>query len=360
MQHDPSTGSSSHTGSTSASGGGGGGGGEVQWEVVVNQVAVAGPSRPQADPLPSKRGEIGYREPEQPPEASNAHVESQVALPARHPADRAPTPTPNVEVQPNDTSTTASNGDAASMRTNHSVSKSILAKLKPRKGSTVRGILLSSVLIFVGQIFVFIATIAGWALLTNHISRTDSGSSTTQIFLHVAFAIASLAQLVFVERSIYHMRAQRWAHVHGPGLPMHNSNGERRNSTVGIGFAPWNRPPLPTYAAALAQSGVGTGDVEDNVIAVPPPPEYGNTRGSTLLLSGMLTDTMRDQRAQARAQAIARANASETGSVRGSWMSERPISYASRDEEWEERRDASRAAVLEETLARLDSSRPIA
>ena len=66
---------------------------------------------------------------------------------------------------------------------------------------------------------------------------------------------------------------------------------------------------------------------------------------------------MREQRAHARAQAIARANAGEAGSVRGSWMSERPVSYASRDEEWEERSDALRAMSLEETLARLEEAR---
>ena len=242
------------------------------------------------------------------------------------------------------------------MRTNNSVAKSILAKLKPGSNSTFHGIYVSSILIFVGQIAFFIGTIAGWAVLTSHLSHSSNGS--TQIFLHVAFAIAALTQLVFLERSIFHMRAQRWAHVNGPGLSMHD--GDRRASAVNIGFAPWNRPPLPTYAAALAQSGVGTGDVEDNVIAVPPPPEYGNTRGSTLVLSGLLTDAMREQRAQARAQVIARANAGEAGSVRGSWMSERPVSYASRDEEWEERRDANRAHALEQTLARLDSRMPSA
>ena len=361
MQDDSSTGSSSPRESVSAVVADGEDR-EAQRDVGDNQAiledvpltaAVAGPSRPQADPLPSKRGEIGYREAEHVPEPSATTQSEQTTLPARHPADRDPTPAPNAEAQPD---ATASNADAASMRTNNSVAKSILAKLRPGSNSTFHGIYVSSILIFAGQVVFFIGTIAGWAVLTSHLSHSSNGS--TQIFLHVAFAIAALTQLVFVERSIFHMRAQRWAHVNGPGLPMHD--GDRRASAVNIGFAPWNRPPLPTYAAALAQSGVGTGDVEDNVIAVPPPPEYGNTRGSTLVLSGLLTDAMREQRAQARAQAIARANAGEAGSVRGSWMSERPVSYASRDEEWEERRDANRAHALEQTLACLDSRMPSA
>lgn len=123
-----------------------------------------------------------------------------------------------------------------------------------------------------------------------------------------------------------------------------------------MGIAPWNRPPLPTYAAALAQSGVGTGDVEDNEIAVVPPPAYGHTRGSTLLLSGFVSDTLRAQRRErARNGGDARSS-----TVRSSWMSgrsDRPVSYASLDEEWEERSDRIRAVRLEETLARLEEAR---
>ncbi|KAI0696267.1 hypothetical protein BC835DRAFT_1231412, partial [Cytidiella melzeri] len=324
----------------------------------------------EADPLPSKRGEIGYREPEHeetPPTAQG----NQAVLPVRHPADRDQ---PQADVAPAPAAI-ADEASVASVPTNHTITKSLLARLTPKNVPLIRGIPLTSILIFFGQIVIFIGTIAGWVLLTNHLSANSShGTSlngvdannnsgndvnTTQIFLHVAFCVAALAQLVFAERSIYHMRAQRWAHVHGSDLPM---PGGRRASAMGIGFAPWNRPPLPTYAAALAQSGVGTGDVEDNVIAVPPPPAYGHTRGSTLVLSGMLTDAMREQKAQARALAIARANADGDGSVRESWTSEnsRPMSYVSRDEEWEERMNASRAARLEETLARLDTRRPAA
>ncbi|KAI0344419.1 hypothetical protein BDW22DRAFT_1046279 [Trametopsis cervina] len=319
-----------------------------------------GAARVEADPLPSKRGEIGYREPEHTDSSETTAPTSQPGLPARHPAEREPAGESNATPS-TDAAASASGGDISSVRTRSST-KRLLARLRPVQ---CKGILVSSLATFVLQVLLFIATIAGWALLTNHVSSAVSvnpdagpnGLNTTQIFIHVAFAIGALAQLVFLERSIYHMRAQRWAHVHGPDLPMHT--GGRRTNAMAMGFAPWSRPPLPTYAAALAQSGVGTGDVEDNVIAVPPPPAYGHTRGSRLVLSGLLTDSMREQRARAKADVIARANA-EGGSVRGSWASgetdSRPMSYVSRDEEWEERRDAMRSAALEETLARLEDS----
>ena len=126
-----------------------------------------------------------------------------------------------------------------------------------------------------------------------------------------------------------------------------------------MGFAPWNRPPLPTYAAALAQSGVGTGDVEDNIIAIPPPPAYGNTRGSTLLLSGFLSDALRAQRPRSngsvQSQPSQRSSQRSSRSTRSNRDEEdRPKSYMSTDPEWEARCDADRALVLEETLARLE------
>jgi hypothetical protein len=112
-----------------------------------------------------------------------------------------------------------------------------------------------------------------------------------------------------------------------------------------MAVAPWTRPPLPTYAAALASSGVGTGDVEDVEIAQPPPPAYGQTRGSTLILAGFLRNSLRAQ-------------AHEYEGDRGSTTSERndrPISFVSLDEDWEVRRDADRARRIEEALAALEN-----
>lgn len=337
----------------------------------------------QAGPLPSKRGEIGYQEQQHRESSNAAQTDSETAMPARHPADRdAPPEFSSISQPTTDTPpTTDASADTSSMHTNSST-KRLLAKFKPKVVPLIKGVRVSSLMLLIVQVLLFVGTIAGWALLTNHLSSLSasssqtspqqtspqqtsgdaddpsSGISTTQIFVHVAFGVGALAQLVFIERRIFRVRAERWAHTHGPGLPFQASN-DRRSSTMGIGFAPWNRPPLPTYAAALAQSGVGTGDVEDSRIAIAPPPAYGNTRGSRLLLSGMLTDTMRAQRSRARAEAINRANA-EGGSVRGSWASgesSRPVSYASRDEAWEERQDAVRNMRLEETLTRLEDAR---
>jgi hypothetical protein len=183
------------------------------------------------------------------------------------------------------------------------------------------------------------------------------GTDSSQIFVHVGFGVASLAQLIFLERRIYRVRAERYCYTHN-SLPMHRGAGGGNTS---LALAPWHRPPLPTYAAALAQSGVGTGDVEDNAIAVAPPPAYGNTRGSMLLLSGFLNDTLRAQRTEARARARARANEDPDaeGALRASWTTgrSRPASYMSHDEEWEERCDGLRALRLEETLTRLEEAR---
>ena len=113
--------------------------------------------------------------------------------------------------------------------------------------------------------------------------------------------------------------------------------------------APWLRPPLPTYAAAIASSGVGTGDVEDAEIAQPPPPAYGQTRGSTLILAGFLRNSLR---AQAREYEDDRPSTT-------SGCGDRPISFVSHDEEWEARRDADRERRIEEALAALENTRAV-
>jgi hypothetical protein len=173
-----------------------------------------------------------------------------------------------------------------------------------------------------------------------------SSGSAAGAFVHVAFSIAVLTQILFLERVIFLLRAERYVHLH-PGailprtLRLDRQRRGRGDDRAALAIAPWNRPPLPTYAAALRESGHGTGDVEDAAIAVPPPPAYGTTRGSTMLLSGFMSTELR---AQARA-------------ARGSQISEvslRPVSYLSRDGEWEERRDADRARRVEETLSRLE------
>lgn len=366
--------------------------------------------RPQAGPLPRKRGEIGFREGM---DVLSSEASASSSLPERHPADRdhpvAASPSSSSSSPPS--STTAPSGTSASgsapadepprspsrSDSTHSASstgkRSLISFLKPKRIPTFYGLRITTLTVFLFELALFGATIAGWVLVGTHIAKAaaasassspppssdsnstssgnDDGSSSTtsasfgttssQIFVHIAFGLVALAELIFLERALFRLRAERYAHVH-PGEvlprtrpPPSGAGGATRDGAA-LGFAPWNRPPLPTYAAALAQAGVGTGDVEDSAIAVPPPPAYGNTRGSRLLLQGFLTDALRAQRP--------RSTASASTSAGSAWLvvreggtgvdEERPKSYMSVDSEWEARLDADRALVLEETLARLE------
>ncbi|RPD62696.1 hypothetical protein L226DRAFT_568588 [Lentinus tigrinus ALCF2SS1-7] len=326
------------------------------------------PPRPQAGPLPRKRGEIGFEEGvDDVPDAESQASSSSLNLPERHPADRDAPPAASsgegeaAAAPPRSPSRTESTNTA-----NSAGKRSFISFLKPKRIPTYAGLRLTTLAIFAFQLCLFGGTIAGWVLTVKRMQKSTgssddqdssthtSGFNTTsaQIFVHVAFAIVSLAEGVFLERSVFRLRAERYAHVHpGEILP----SARRAEQEVAMGFAPWNRPPLPTYAAALAQSGLGTGDVEDNIIAIPPPPAYGNTRGSTLLLSGFLSEALRAQRPRSAGSRASRNSARSSRSARsGEDEGDRPKSYMSTDPEWEARCDADRALVLEETLARLE------
>lgn len=311
---------------------------------------------PQADPLPSKRGEIGYVEGVHDVSEIPRGNASEVDLPERHPADRGPLQTAS---RPSPASPTASpttsppppfNNEASTLSTS-SISKSshILRFLKPKK--SFGGVQSATIVQFTGQILLLAATAVAWFFttkllqhMTSQGQNMPSGGSST-VFVHVIFLVAAVVQLVFLERRLFRMRGERYSHKHpGEVLPRHRRIPTTADRTT-IAFAPWNRPPLPTYAAALSQSGVGTGDVEDNLIAAPPPPAYGNTRGSTLLLQGYLRDSLRVQRP------------SSVHSHTSATM--RHLSYVSRDEQWEEIQNAERSRRrLEDTLNRLQSTQP--
>jgi len=96
-------------------------------------------------------------------------------------------------------------------------------------------------------------------------AMTNNYGWSSTIFVHVAFSVVALFELVFLERNVFHIRAERYMYKHGMSPDARRD--ARRAATLGI--APWNRPPLPTYAAALAESGHGTGDVEDNLSMSP-------------------------------------------------------------------------------------------
>jgi len=322
--------------------------------------------RPQAGPLPSKPGEIGYRE-DLPGQDLERGVEGEdgrsvvMPLPERHPADRdaheaAETHT-DVPLTPAAVASSASQTAAPShdSSSTHSMGKRSIIKfltVRGRKIPSYGGIRLTTFLLFIMQIILMGGTIAGWILTVERInqnnknvtvtntqdgSRSQIGSGST-IFIHVVFAVIFIGEIILFERRVYRLRAERYAYVH-PGEILPSS---RRPSNTSMGIAPWHRPPLPTYAAALAQSGHGTGDVEDNVIAVPPPPAYGHTRDSRLLLSGFLRNSLRAQRP-----------VSEHSQM--SQQGDRPLSYVSNDEQWQEIQDAERARELEEALSTLET-----
>jgi hypothetical protein len=327
--------------------------------------AAAPESRPQAGPLPRKRGEIGWNEELKSP--ADVEGTSTAPLPERHPEDRdaaattdsttpasgtAATPAPSLTTLP------ASSTDSLSKK------KRILGFLHPKKVPSYGGLRLTTLLAFGLQVLLVAGTIVGWYFSVSRLSKMSSGSTSnsndqgqqqslgnasTAIFIHVVFGVVTLVQLLFLERRVFRLRAERYSYLHpGEILP---SARRRQLADTSLGFSPWNRPPLPTYAAALAQSGVGTGDVEDHLIAAPPPPAYGNTRGSTFLLSGFLRDSLRAQR-----PVSAQTTASQNTPM--SERSERPISYRSVDEEWEVVQNAERARQLEETLSTLERPAP--
>ena len=318
-------------------------------------------SRPQAGPLPFKRGEIGFVEGVH----EQVEVQPQTAvssdpLPGRHPADRRP-PAPSEDPpDPSLSNPPQTPSDAAST--------SIVGKrsfLGHKRLPKYMGIHFTTLVLLCIQLFVFVGTIVGWVFASMAISRASNNSpppntggdqnvtqpdmSSSNIFVHVAFAVIALAQVVLIERRVFRVRAERYVFKHpGEMLPMSLRSGNSGPDTS-VSIAPWSRPSLPTYAAALAASGVGTGDVEDSIIAQPAPPAYGKTRGSQLLLAGYLRDSLR---VQAR-EYERRERRASSSSVR----SDRPISFISRDGEWETRRDADRARRIEEALAALEDPR---
>ncbi|KAF7987042.1 hypothetical protein HWV62_167 [Athelia sp. TMB] len=297
--------------------------------------------RPEAGLLPLKLGEIGYRAPDEDLERGRVDSDSDESnenLPVRHPADRDAATT-DVPLTPAPVADSQSD-DAASTRP--SVSKRGCKQYK-----ILGGVTLPTFASFVAQILVLGGTIAAWVLAVKYFAMMDknSGMSTTSgsLFIYVVFIMLLLAEIVFLDRRFYLLRAERYSFLHpGEILPSHTTA-----LGIGISMSPWNRPPLPTYAAALSQGGMrGTGDVEDAAIAVPPPPAYGNTRNSRLLLTGFLRNSLRAQRPVSEHSQISEHEG------------ERPLSYASQDPTWQEIQDAERAIQLEATLDKLETDAP--
>lgn len=358
----------------------------------------------EADPLPTKVGEIGFVPGTGLPSLGyNAASREDIVLPARHPADRDHV---DQEQQPQENE---SNEEVPSSGRDADTASSTAKKsiLKTQKLGGVHVLTFFRIIL----IILFLAgTGVAWWLTINKFSGQDQsftfGDSQNQsndqnedddkdgtddygssggfpfssiVFVHVAFAVITIFELIFLERAIFHARAERYIFVNGLT--------SRALANASMGIAPWNRPALPTYAHALAESGVGTGDVEDNMIAINPPPAYGNTRDSTLILSNLLPASLlrtlsrtsersersrrssvsgsrRSPEAQMEEGSMSSVSRQSLGVAMGSIASSssaslppvpanqevplgRPLSYGAS----EEVQDAERARVLETTLA---------
>jgi hypothetical protein len=312
--------------------------------------------RPQADLLPTKRGEIGYRESLNPTVPSDAEPESNVtahrtSAPARHPTDRVPRP---ARSEPGSFPIANTNGNQ-SVAGSQPSSRPILAFFEPKYCKF--GVRVSTILFLVTQGSLLLATIALWVILATLILPPSVAGRkvATSVFVHITFVICTIAEVVLFERILFRYRAERYAILHaGEALP--DSFNRRAHISTRLALAPWNRPPLPTYAAVLMESGVGTGDVEDNRIAVSPPPAYGYTRGSTLLLAGFISDELQEQSQLAREAREERSSQATVASIDSNKsIKSRPTSYVTVDSEWDARCDMNRATYLAETLAQLEA-----
>ena len=204
--------------------------------------------------MPQKIGEIGFQE--------GVHVEVErptddnvESLPPRHPADRGNTPPP----PPGDPESSSSQRDApprpqspSTRSETSSLHKSFGSGsflLSPRlymRRKKIGGVRLSTVCRLILQILLLCGTIAAWVLLAlkmkNDLSQPvnqapqsqnsnpqnssgPSAFSSASVFIHITFAFTTLAQLIFLERCIFLVRAPRYAYKHpGQVLPRHGRN----------------------------------------------------------------------------------------------------------------------------------------
>jgi hypothetical protein len=260
------------------------------------------PLRPQADPLPRKIGELGS-----PQDAAVTSVSSELSgasavdddmILRPHPAESSshlPIPEPSISTAslPGSLSTPSTRSPKPKVPT-------IVKFLRNRSANSpmpmIYGIRLSTLLRLFFLVFAFTGIVVAWILTvvlvkgskgppasdgqTSHNGAIPSSMNASIIFIHIGFGVTTLLLGILLERATFIARAERYNFVHRS-----DSNSGSGVGPPGITFVPWNRPSLPTYANALGYR--GTGDVEDNYIAPLPPPEYGNTRSSTLLMSAL-------------------------------------------------------------------------
>lgn len=308
------------------------------------------------DSLPRKVGELGWPAAGQDASSTTALTEQAPESDITEQVQQSSSVSERSQATPAPSATAAASTISLPSTVQHK-RKGILVRLTSSHAPPlVYGLHGPSVIRFAIIVLSICATITGWVLTAIHLSAAgvkndDNNTNTLQqmagtmsIFIHVAFAVAVLIEIIFLERAVFQLRAERWLHLHpGETLPLNRGGRSAAGSGPGgLNLAPWNRPSLPTYAAALGYR--GTGDVEDDAIIAPPPPAYGNTRGSVLLLAGAL-----------------RRFSSRTSNP-NQWLNvqqvpdSRPASYVSARFDGEVRDDAARARELEHTLAQLEHS----
>ena len=205
----------------------------------------------QADPLPTKRGEIGYRESPNPPVPSNAGPESDVtahrtSIPARHPADREPGPAPS---EPGSFPIANTNGNQ-SVAGSQPSSRPIFAFFEPK--CTKFGVRVSTILLLVTQGSLLLFTIALWIILATLVLPPSVAGRkiATSVFAHVTFVICTIVEAIIFERLLFRYRAERYAMLHaGEAFPDSFNRGAQVSTR--LAFAPWNRPSLPTVSLVL-------------------------------------------------------------------------------------------------------------
>lgn len=217
-------------------------------------------TRPQADPLPTKRGEIGFRESlNRPlsfiPEPESDTTAHDASVPARHPADREPQPASS---QPEPSPTTNENGDQAAPEA-PPLSAPILSFLKPKFDKF--GVRPSTIFLLVIQSSLLLITIGFWIILARLILPSSNAGKTaaTGVFIHISFVIGTIFQVILLERLVFRYRAERYAALHpGEVIPDMFNRGEQVSTRLAL--APWNRPPLPTVSLILRLLDVGNAD----------------------------------------------------------------------------------------------------
>lgn len=218
--------------------------------------------QPQPGSPPTKRGELGYNESLNPPSTSNPEPEADVTardepIPARHPADRdQPPPTP----QPEQTPITSLNGNQPTVEP---LSSSTFLSSLFRPKVTKCGVRVSTILLLVTQGSLLLFTIAFWIVLSKVVLPSSNVGRMTavSVFIHIAFIVCTIVQVVLLERLVFRYRAERYAMLH-PGQihPDVFSRGEQVSTRLAL--APWNRPPLPTVRGIRLLSLVLTSETQ--------------------------------------------------------------------------------------------------